>query len=499
MRNLILCCAALAACDDGSDAADAALGLDSALTDAAIDSGPIDARPPTDAIDLGVDAAPNPLPLAPAAIMAGCETSCAGLAECSGQAQPTCVADCVARASANGWWLGSYGCAEESCDTETCLAEPVVPSEACTAPCERVEACDLFSLVRVPEGAPGACLALCSGSVAANPAVEAVLACIAESFAEDCAEPTERVQACFGQGGLCEGFCDDLVGPQEQDCALDSPLRQAWPDPQTCEAACDAVGPGQAPTLAGCVFVSDCGDPAECLPPAAPDPACSEVCEAIATACEPLPYPSTDFCTALCTGLLQGLGVPEGAPGAGACFMELGGCPPDDDAPGGAMLGCVLPQGLGCANRSRDPILTGGGRRFGECLGECSFQIEVEPAEGCDQVRLEVCAYGGGGCPRSNLGMLTEAGHTRVRALAAELAEVELSPRYGCPDCADGGSGLLRLRRRGELTEHEYEFGNPPPELAAAAAWAQGLVDALNSCVSNADVVVAPDCQPPAR
>lgn len=113
----------------------------------------------------------------------------------------------------------------------------------------------------------------------------------------------------------------------------------------------------------------------------------------------------------------------------------------------------------------------------------------------CDVVALTVCDNAPAPCTLHE-GTLTPNGHASARLIAAALVGVALQPRYGCPDCADGGASALSLFRNGAASEHVYEFGNPPPVLANADVFVQGLITALRQCQSTPDIDVAPNCVP---
>ena len=164
----------------------------------------------------------------------------------------------------------------------------------------------------------------------------------------------------------------------------------------------------------------------------------------------------------------------------------------------GQEIWLCLPEPETCISTATDPIITQARRSFGECMGDCTFELVIaqaseDDASGCNAVTLTVSDTAG---PprRTNLGTLTPAGHARARALAAALVGKSLEETYGCPDCADGGASGFSLRRESVETHHKYEFSKPPDDLAAVDAFTQGLITALNACTANDNVDLSDDC-----
>ncbi|MCB9553322.1 MAG: hypothetical protein H6705_15865 [Myxococcales bacterium] len=150
-----------------------------------------------------------------------------------------------------------------------------------------------------------------------------------------------------------------------------------------------------------------------------------------------------------------------------------------------------------CVDQSRDPIVLGGSRSFGECLEGCVSRLSLGiPADGamCDRVTLEVCDNNFDGFCSVHEGTLSPEAHAAARGVAQMLAGVALDERYGCPDCADGGASAVILLRAGARSEHTYETGNPPAVLAEADALVSGLIDALRRCEATALVSPDPGC-----
>jgi hypothetical protein len=153
-----------------------------------------------------------------------------------------------------------------------------------------------------------------------------------------------------------------------------------------------------------------------------------------------------------------------------------------------------------CADYTRDPIVLGGSRSAGECLGACRFDLTIEADEladsdvACDLVRLTMCESPAGEPCVENVGTLTPAAHVLARSAAAAVLDVSLDAQYGCPGCADGLVHSLDLRRDGEETNHRYELEDRPESLAPADDLVQGLIEALRSCTDSALVEVRAGC-----
>jgi hypothetical protein len=176
--------------------------------------------------------------------------------------------------------------------------------------------------------------------------------------------------------------------------------------------------------------------------------------------------------------------------------FNYGGCQGNDnnfESLRACEAACGRDEPNACMDAQRDDIVAGGGRSFGECIGECRFTLTIAAAAICDRAVLEICSWDREERCRLLDGGLTEAGHLQARGLALELEGVRLQERYGCPDCADGGASQLRLIRNGVESTHEYEFGNPPDVLAEHDRFIQGTIDALQNC-EETDFVL-PNCR----
>jgi hypothetical protein len=101
----------------------------------------------------------------------------------------------------------------------------------------------------------------------------------------------------------------------------------------------------------------------------------------------------------------------------------------------------------------------------------------------------------GGQVIAQNRGRLTSIGASRLAGVAASLPS-DLLERYGCPDCADGGASSVTVVRESGTRRTEYEYGNPPTELAAADQFLTGVIQALRECRTTSDVTVESPCVP---
>lgn len=126
---------------------------------------------------------------------------------------------------------------------------------------------------------------------------------------------------------------------------------------------------------------------------------------------------------------------------------------------------------------------------FGECDGACVQTITVEPV-----VELTLEQWGSDTPLAVIEGELTELGR-------GELAEVNrtlgpLEPRYGCPDCADGGGMRVVVDRDTLRRDHIWEYGNPPDALNQVDTLFHHLQGALVDCKPTVWVAPGGDCTP---
>ncbi len=141
-------------------------------------------------------------------------------------------------------------------------------------------------------------------------------------------------------------------------------------------------------------------------------------------------------------------------------------------------------------------FISGGGKSFGECTGECRFELatHINSSGNCATATLTV--YGITDVTRTNTGELTALGTALVSGLAVELAGVSLEQVYGCPDCADGGAGRLTLTRDSNAFATAYEFRQPPEILKRADDFIAAVMVDLDECENSEYVVPSASCVP---
>jgi hypothetical protein len=150
---------------------------------------------------------------------------------------------------------------------------------------------------------------------------------------------------------------------------------------------------------------------------------------------------------------------------------------------------------IGCAQdatTSASPRIVEAGWSFGFCLGPCRGVLGIDG----EALSLRVTDRTGNQGIATNRGRLTARGSARLAGVAATLPE-GLPDQYGCPDCADGGASWLTVAREGETRRTSYEYGNPPPELAAADEILASLMEALRQCQETPDLLPEAGCSPP--
>lgn len=131
------------------------------------------------------------------------------------------------------------------------------------------------------------------------------------------------------------------------------------------------------------------------------------------------------------------------------------------------------------------------GWSFGFCLGPCRGELDLDG----EALALRVTDRTGNQVIAQNRGRLTSRGSARLAGLAASLPE-GLLESYGCPDCADGGASWLTVARESGTRRTEYEYGNPPPELAAADEFLASVMQALRECRETSDLTLEAGCTP---
>lgn len=149
-------------------------------------------------------------------------------------------------------------------------------------------------------------------------------------------------------------------------------------------------------------------------------------------------------------------------------------------------IGCVQDTATSASVRIPDA-----GWSFGFCLGPCRGDLTLEG----EALSLRIADRTGNEVFAVNRGRLTSRGSARLSGLAAALPQ-DLLERYGCPDCADGGSSWLTVARESGTKRTEYEYGNPPSELAAVDELLASVMGALRQCRETSDVTLEAGCTP---
>ncbi len=132
---------------------------------------------------------------------------------------------------------------------------------------------------------------------------------------------------------------------------------------------------------------------------------------------------------------------------------------------------------------------------FGECLGECAFRIERNQDDP-SQLLYDACDYQEMSCERSVVLSLNDEGMALLQQAHREFRGPTLEEEYGCPDCADGGATLVRLQSSDALTEHEYEYSNPPSVFESLDALMLDVHVAMYDCSEGLYFSVVGECTP---
>jgi hypothetical protein len=142
-----------------------------------------------------------------------------------------------------------------------------------------------------------------------------------------------------------------------------------------------------------------------------------------------------------------------------------------------------------------DPVrIVRGGFSFGMCAGYCRTEIEI------DGVQVVLTRQAGFDTSDGDLpdqvvvGELTVAGRARLDSLESGLATQTLQETYGCPDCADGGSGWVVVRDASTELRSTFEYADPPEALVEVDDLLQQWIATLRGCGSDADITIAPGC-----
>jgi len=158
------------------------------------------------------------------------------------------------------------------------------------------------------------------------------------------------------------------------------------------------------------------------------------------------------------------------------------------------LLGPLAILAISCAQdspTSSSARIVEAGWSFGFCIGPCRGELQLDG----EASALRVTDRTGNEVFAQNRGRLTSRGSARLLGLAASLPE-DLLERYGCPDCADGGASWVTVARESGTRRTEYEYGNPPPELAATDEFLSSVIQALRECRQTADLTLEAGCTP---
>lgn len=190
--------------------------------------------------------------------------------------------------------------------------------------------------------------------------------------------------------------------------------------------------------------------------------ACEEVvCDCVGEECGSI-YPTTAACDAAYLECISPMSVCSGLP----WYQCVDHCPGDWN-------------------------LAGGGRSFGECSGDCSFELTISPPRApsggsCSgSLSAELLVKNTEGQPdRLVFFDLAPAAFEQAMRLSRALAGLALEPVTGCPDCADGGRAWIK-RQIAESTSSEefaYDYYKAPPVLRGVDQFVQRLINEANVC-----------------
>lgn len=103
------------------------------------------------------------------------------------------------------------------------------------------------------------------------------------------------------------------------------------------------------------------------------------------------------------------------------------------------------------------------GSSFGHCRGFCNKELKLT------EKGVKFSAWENGNAPVTKTLEVTDRGTDFKRVAGLLNAEVfkKLELRYGCPDCADGGSEWIEVKDGLNTKRILFEYGNPPEELKA--------------------------------
>lgn len=106
-------------------------------------------------------------------------------------------------------------------------------------------------------------------------------------------------------------------------------------------------------------------------------------------------------------------------------------------------------------NGSEDLVLRSG-TSFGECIGYCRHEIEIDPTE----IVVTESSWSPGQLPtRVTRATITPAEWSELVELVGQYDLRGLEEVYGCPDCADGGAEWIEVQK-GDVTRRvAFQYG----------------------------------------
>ncbi|MEE9463826.1 MAG: hypothetical protein V3V53_18460 [Bacteroidales bacterium] len=146
-------------------------------------------------------------------------------------------------------------------------------------------------------------------------------------------------------------------------------------------------------------------------------------------------------------------------------------------------LTLVLILGLlvsSCTEKDSSEItLVNYGTSFGECIGYCIQDMDVNPTLATlerfgwfDTIETQTCS----------LNMDDNHWEQIITGIDVEIF-IGLPETFGCPDCADGGAEWVEIElQNGEKHRVTFEYHNEPSELLSPVAKLRELLEALIPC-----------------
>ncbi|HEX6242398.1 MAG TPA: hypothetical protein VFZ61_15910 [Polyangiales bacterium] len=136
-------------------------------------------------------------------------------------------------------------------------------------------------------------------------------------------------------------------------------------------------------------------------------------------------------------------------------------------------------------------VLHGGGRSFGECSGDCSFQLVFDPvivldAGSCLRMTANLTIWNTDDAAQRVVNIeLTDAAWEEAARLSFALEATDLVPIPPCtgPPCiVDRGQAWFERLSNGTPERFSYEFGAAPEGLRPLDAFIQRLIDQARTC-----------------